>query len=444
MRLTHVAMVLGVCTLGGCIIRRESLGGPADDSGVAQDAFSVEDAYAPIDAFVPVDSVVPLDSVMPDACVPSCASDMLNDCAGEARHCGLGCAPTLPARCLEMRLSNVDTETVRNAVRDTAEDLLVTSAQELPACPLSTVQESGAQVCVYAYRSVRIEAALTVRGDRPVVIIARNRFEVTAAGTIRAGGEGTRPGPGGGSGGVGRGAGQGTGPGQAARSDGDFLQYDDSGASGGGFCGAGGRGGRGGDTNGPDGGAGGRTSLVPLVGGSGGGAGEGAQGDGGGGGGALQLVSQFELLIQGRVLVGGGGGQPGRGGGDWGSGGGGGSGGGLLIEAPVVNLSGATLIASGGGGGGSSGGGTANAGANGESTSVSGGSGNGGAGGSGGAGGVGSEGSSGSDNTDGVGNGGGGGGGTGVIVIRRRAGISPEVSAPLGAPCFSEADITTF
>lgn len=118
------------------------------------------------------------------------------------------------------------------------------------------------------------------------------------------------------------------------------------GSGGGGFGLPGGEGGAARNSNGFQGGAsGGATtgdaSLVPLRGGCDGGAAPFATANfPGRGGGAIQIVSQTQIAVSGRVSANG-----------TGAKGGGGSGGGILLEAPIVEVSGG-VVANGGGGGG--------------------------------------------------------------------------------------------
>ena len=222
---------------------------------------------------------------------------------------------------------------------------------------------SGPELAVLHVDEFGIQnGTVTVRGTRPLVIIARG--EIRLAGMLEASARGVEPGPGG------SGPGMGPGAGGAGRHAG---QSQDGGGAGGGHGSAGGRGGSGVCVDGvcSDGGAPGlavgTAELAVLEGGSGGGAGAirtltdtCLPAPGGGGGGAVQLTSLGRIRIEpgGGVHVGGGGG---AGGAieppcdDNGGGGGGGAGGAIFLQAPEVENRGVLAANGGSGGSGASG-----------------------------------------------------------------------------------------
>lgn len=221
----------------------------------------------------------------------------------------------------------------------------------------------GPELAVLHVHDFGVEnGSVTVRGTRPLVIIAGN--EIRLAGLLDAGARGAEPGPGGFASGMGAGAG----------GVGLHVSNQDGGGGGGGHGSAGGAGGDGicvGDACG-DGGAGGAVSgtaeLDVLQGGAGGGAGAVENpsetcvpAPGGGGGGAVQLTALDRIRIDpgGGVHVGGGGGAGGsidQGCADSGSGGGGGAGGAIFLQAPLIEHSGVLAANGGGGGSGANGG----------------------------------------------------------------------------------------
>jgi hypothetical protein len=198
---------------------------------------------------------------------------------------------------------------------------------------------------------------VSVRGMRPLVIIARGEIRLT--GVLDASATGSEPGPGG------FGPGEGEGAGGSGSHAGNSQ---DGGGGGGGHGSAGGAGGIGTCVGNDCGDAGmggavyGTTELAVLQGGASGGAGsvlmpseKCVPAAGGGGGGAVQLTARLRLRIDatGGVNVGGGGGAGGAPDldcGDNGGGAGGGAGGAIFLQAPTIELEG-VLAANGGGGG---------------------------------------------------------------------------------------------
>ena len=190
-------------------------------------------------------------------------------------------------------------------------------------------------VVVFTFDSVAIGAGVSIRatGTRPVAILSRSTFIMTAGEITAAGlfvpGVGHQPGAGGGIGASALQAATGIGAGS-------------SGADAGGGGGHGTFGGAGG---GPGGGAGGIVygdPAIQLRGGSGGGAGiTSLSSQGGAGGGVIEIGASQSVSVSGGVITV-----------DGSTGyesGGGGSGGALLIHAPDVSIGG-TLRASGGAG----------------------------------------------------------------------------------------------
>jgi len=373
---------------------------------------------------------------------PRCVGGSLERCVAGApvtAACPLGCATA--DRCWEPLPSNVPETTVDPS----APPMTLGTDVDTDACALGTVvaQTSAPQLCVLVTGSftVAASATVTVRGARPLVVIASGAIRIQ--GTLDASAVGVMAGPGGGGGGT-RASPDGGGLRPGARGLSSTVNNADGGGGGGGLCGAGGAGGTGQSTSG---GAGGTAltgwDLSPLQGGSGGGWARGTTGppdtsaDGGAGGGAIQLFSTVSIDVGGRILVGGGGG---RGGlrhpnpsVNYGAGAGGGSGGAVLLEAPTVRFGGsATISASGGGGGGGADDlGDAGPGQDGRDATgrafggASGGPRFGSTGGQGGAdashGGL-----PGGSNTMTYANGAGGGGGVGCIVVRNATGTLPS------------------
>jgi hypothetical protein len=198
---------------------------------------------------------------------------------------------------------------------------------------------------------------LTVKGTRPLVIVAASTVELR--GHIAAYGDAAQPGPGG--------LAAASGPGKGGNGN-KTSAMDISGGGGAGHATAGGAGGK------KNAGVAGAAGLVAnangamLVGGSGGGHGGGftaatcsdpTRGRGGVGGGAIQISARGKLLVAstGSVDVGGGGGSGGckdNGANDDFRGGGGGGAGGLVFLESVASIeveAGAELAAAGGGGG---------------------------------------------------------------------------------------------
>jgi hypothetical protein len=288
----------------------------------------------------------------------------------------------------------------------------------------SVVQESGPSVMVIQAASITVTAAMTVRGDKPLILVA-DTIDLEALLDV-SGGLGTA-GPGGSATGLGDGSGtDGASSGSTGDSAGGGASFGSVGGKGGGVSG--------GAMGGIPGVMYGGPTL--LVGGSGGGA-PSHPGTctirGGGGGGAVQLTARTSITIASGVDAGGGGGEGGRGCGSDGSGGGGGGSGGMIfLEAPM--LLGSGMLAANGGGGGEGASTTgANAGVDGtRGTLTNGGTGgvSGNSGGDGGSGGAGSSG--GVKGSDGVteGNGGGGGGGTGRIYIKTSGSAPSYTSSP--------------
>jgi len=279
---------------------------------------------------------------------------------------GDACAPDTSA-CRRIEPSNV----TRPAMPSMAVILSSPISYDTTTCPfapfgasVSLMQADGSDVCVVIVDDLTVEAGstVTVRGDRPLIILADG--SVVIDGNIDVSAEGDTPGPGGWAGGRAEGGFGGSGSGPFPGGTGGLSgEFGDGGGGGGGLCGSGGDGGRGGAA--PGGGGGGNdsaTELVPLSGGSGGGGsarGVGSTGTtGGAGGGAIQITAQGAITVSGAIVAGGGGGQgaAGAGGTNSGAGAGAGSGGAILLEArSIVFVGTGALGASGGGGGGGAG-----------------------------------------------------------------------------------------
>jgi hypothetical protein len=224
-------------------------------------------------------------------------------------------------------------------------------------------EPSGPELAVLHVEEFGIQSGtVTVRGTRPLVIIARG--EIRLAGMLEASARDVQAGPGGWE------AGTGPGAGGIGRHAGVFQ---DGGGGGGSHGSVGGAGGSGVCVDGvcaSGGGAGivaGTAELAVLEGGSGGGAGAirtptetCLPAPGGGGGGAVQLTALGRIRIEpgGGVHAGGGGGSGGALDSvcdDNGGGGGGGSGGAIFLQAPAVENRGVLAANGGGGGSGASG-----------------------------------------------------------------------------------------
>lgn len=337
--------------------------------------------------------------------------------AADAKHDGAGgkfdIAHLSPA-VEDMLTSTSDVRILSMTMIDTSTGTISPGASG--AFVLSTIgQENGPDVMVMQAASFTLDAHITVRGDKPLIIVATNDISVTMA--IDASANMMMPGAGGGQQTSGMGVG---GNGMAGSSN------SDAGGGGGGFGTAGGAGGA---VDNREGGLAGVSygDATMLVGGSGGGRGAGPGSclpSAGAGGGAIQLSAGGTLTIDGSINVGGGGGSGGPGCGstvnDGAAAGGGGSGGMIFVQARTFNGAG-MLGANGGGGGGAASAGGTSMGMPGENASLTGG-GTGGAGGvNGGAGGTGAstgDGENGGDNVNANENGGGGGGGAGRIFYK--------------------------
>jgi hypothetical protein len=379
------------------------------------------------------------DSGLPDSSVPDVRPDVMGTCASD---CPLGCSAADPTRCAALIPSNVDASLFDATAPDV--DVDADTSYDTDDCDglvggtgATVTSTSGREVCVLPTGQLTVSAGstLTLRGARPLVILASG--DVVIEGVVDASGDGTTPGPGGAPPRMGPGAG-GDGVTGADGTD-DF-----SAGGGGGFCGAGGVGGASLPSPGGTAGATMMVGLEPLLGGSGGGQGGGRpdtlQGVGGAGGGALQISARGSIRGAGFIRAGGGGGGGGRPGADRyeaGAGGGGGSGGGVLLEAADVQLSAIRSINVGGGGGGGGNNSLTGAmdGENGGSAERAAGSPSGGLlfAGDGGDGAGGSS-MDGGDGEDTEAHGGGGGGGAGCVVLKTPAVATPTVDVnPAGA-----------
>jgi hypothetical protein len=206
----------------------------------------------------------------------------------------------------------------------------------LGVAPIVVTQSDGSTANLYVLMSLKIDASTVLRPSSsdtvPVIYAVQTTVEITGALDVSS--NYTTPGPGATSG-DGQFS-QGPGAGGNAQS----VNYPNSGAGGGAYCGAGGAGAATSGANAPGGLAAsyGTPTLSPLVAGSGGG----FETYAGAGGGAVQISAGVSILVRnvGWINAGGGGGNNG----------GGGSGGGILLEAPTITIQG-NLAANGGGGG---------------------------------------------------------------------------------------------
>ncbi len=416
-----LALLVSSASIAGCVIDRSPLGDdPADSGGIdafsdprvdasldapldtprpadantdawmdpsidawAPDAFvELPDAWAP-DAFVvgadawapdaPPDAFVP-----PDACMPRCDGDTLVTCDGArtgCAACGTSAVDATP-HCLAIVPSNTRVgHVVPVAAMDAVIDGTVSwdtsscnrgamrvgdGSRQLDASQFDVfMPPGGVSVCIFSAPRFELTAGarVTVRGSRPLVLVARDSIVIRPGAVLSVGSandETTRA-----CALSSAGAGARTGTLDSAGDPGvtgTGTYNPDSGGGGGGFCGAGGRGGNG--DGGVLGGAAGlridHVGLVPLLGGSPGGNGSGRVGEGGHGGGAVQL-SASTILIDGEIVARGGGGLGGgveSGGRLQGAGGGGGSGGAIHLEALTLTIGITSMLDVRGGGGG--------------------------------------------------------------------------------------------
>lgn len=219
--------------------------------------------------------------------------------------------------------------------------LTIDGNASVPGISFSAIDGGAKGVAVLSVGAFVVNRALTISGQRALVVLASSDVRVGAP--ILADAKRTAPGPGGHASGAGPGAG---GPGAAGSG------YANSG---GGGAGHGAQGGDGGVASSTPGGMGGPGYETALLGGSGGGRGDPTACfvPGGAGGGAIQIFSRKRIDVAdgGAVSASGGGGAGGCA--QWigSSGAGGGSGGFILLEAPSVTVRG-VVAANGGGGGG--------------------------------------------------------------------------------------------
>jgi hypothetical protein len=394
MRSRHaLPLALLALSMPGCLIDRSAIGGD-DAGGGGIDAYldpSVDasldaarppdtntdawldpslDAWAP-DAFVPPPDAWAPDAWTPDAfgadawapdawapdafsCMPRCEGNVLVACDGSRTTCvacGTSDAVAEP-HCLELVPSNTGSVDLTGRADEVNLTSVVTwDTSTCNSGGLSGVAREighevtveGVDLCVVLTNRFTLSGELRVVGDRSLVIVARDRIDITASGVLTVAslndestgtcgrdviGAGAQP----------MSAAQ-AGQNGVAGSTGSFNP--DSGGGGGGRCGGGGRGGDGlgadglGDAAGGDGGSGAAVDdLVPLVGGTPGGNGFGRVGEGGAGGGAVQL-SAPRVSVLGQILAHGAGGLGGgleNAGRRRGAGGGGGSGGAIHLE----------------------------------------------------------------------------------------------------------------
>ena len=294
-----------------------------------------------------------------------------------------------------------------------------------PGASLTAVlQQAGTSVAVLHVRDLTINGVLSVRGSRPLAIVAGGTVRII--GTIDAAADLARPGAGGFT------------MGPTAGGAGLINGSNDSGGGGGGNGRVGGRGGNVagvGPIGGAAGGQIGPGTTTELRGGSGGGAGARTcvpAATGGAGGGAVLVYAATAISVTGTISAGGGAGNSGENCTGTNGGSGGGSGGHIDLQSPSI-VGGGRLAANGGSGSGaagSSGGGSGDPGENArlDMTPAI-----------GGTGGTGSPpGTSGGNGAAGVteatnggdlptnGNTGGGGGGAGVIVLRYHPALPPS------------------
>lgn len=431
----RIASFLSVVSVAGCSLvvnpNEDELPRLTDvpDSGILEMDMGVpEDMNVSMDEGLVVDAMPDIDEGVPVDLGPCGAAA----CVISASNVGDDYWDTASTHDLSIRgggVIRVNTDTCRFASID----------------GVVATQAGGPEVCVVRMRALTVEnsATLSVRGARPLVVLASGDVVIDGAFDVSA--RMDEAGPGGGRGGLvalEERDGVGPSPGMAGE---HVDPYDDGGGGGGAFFGAGGHGGLGGEALGGNGGAAlGAPSLEPLHGGSGGGRGRGEvidtttnAGLGGAGAGAIQISSLTRITLNGRIFAAGGGGEGGKrvlgGDSNYGSGAGGGSGGGVLLEAPEVVFGTDAVVVLNGGGGGAAAtngadGGNGSDGALTDTPSMGGVNEGTGANGGDGAIGVNVDGQAGEDR-DAFTNGAGGGGGAGALVIRNAAGTLPSIGA---------------
>lgn len=284
--------------------------------------------------------------------------------------------------------------------------------------PYRQIDGSGGTLkyAVFVAKNITVNAGrvLAVGGNRPLILIAKEKIIINGSIDVTPGTTGAYA--------LNNGDSNGAGPGAGKGSD----NTTGGSGGGGGFCGKGGKGGAVGATAGP---SYGDATLIPLQGGSAGGGLFAAQG-----GGAIQLVAGQEIVLAAGSYI--------DAHGD-GAVKGGGAGGAVLLEAPSVKVLGSITV--NGGGGGAAG---ANDGKPGDRTATPAAGGKPGDGFNGGNGGAGAS-PDGTDgvlntiNTDGAGSGS-GGGGAGWIRINTRTGsaeISGLLSPTMGGKCASQGTL---
>ncbi|MBN8614613.1 MAG: hypothetical protein J0L92_28690, partial [Deltaproteobacteria bacterium] len=214
--LLTLSSVLALGALGtGCLVDRGPLqgGGTDDDAGEVAadvtlppdahvdpgtdadlDAFSA-DAYAD-DAFSP--DAYADDAYAPDACLVRCDGLDRVVCEGSSAEvretCKLGCVDAPTPRCRRMITSNFGSSSVFDLG---SSDLIIDAPTTINTDTMGehVRQRDTSEVSRMVHGTIRISSTLTVIGSRPLVLIARDRIEVS--GTIELSASGATPGPGG-------------------------------------------------------------------------------------------------------------------------------------------------------------------------------------------------------------------------------------------------------
>lgn len=332
----------------------------------------------------------------------------------------------LPASVEAMLTSDADVRIGSETTIDTKMGTITPALSDVVILE-SVAQDAGPDVMVIQAGSLDIDAHVAVRGDKPLIIVARRTIAVGQF-LLDVSANAQMPGPGGAPPGMGSGAGLSgaANPGGAADAGGGGASHGTLGGAGGDVIGANSEtfaGGMPGPIIG---------SAASLLGGSGGGL-PSHPGtcmiDGGAGGGAIQLTAGVSIVFNGGIDASGGGGKGGATCGSDGSGGaGGGAGGMVYLQSPMLLGQGYISANGGGGGEGATTGGAVAGVAGGEGHILDGGGAGGESGNTGGNGGDGADGTNTGDPGEAgplEGNGGGGGGGGGRIYVHT-AGSAPS------------------
>jgi hypothetical protein len=225
-------------------------------------------------------------------------------------------------------------------------------------CSQVKPQAGGPELCVVAAQTIHVNARLTVRGDRPLVLLGTQTIDLDANGVVDLASWRETPGTGPQVAIIGAGEASGalcgTPTGGGNDNGGGFNGSGGGGGAGGSFGAAGGAGAKGRNNSGGNAGtpSGAITSPPTIVRGGcpgtgGGNGGANVGGAGGNGGGAVLLVAGTSISSAGEIRASGMGGYSGA---RQSGGGGGGAGGFIGLDAPTISNTGA-IHANGGGGG---------------------------------------------------------------------------------------------